>query len=66
LTGRDEALRLYAEEATLVANWVGAVTRREFFATDLNFAELTPPQALDPDYLEWVDLIESIVQAGPR
>jgi FkbM family methyltransferase len=66
LTGRDEALRLYAEEATLVANWVGAVTRREFFATDLNFVELTPPQALDSDYLEWVDLIESIVQAGPR
>lgn len=49
-----------------IPNWLGVVTRREYFAENLRFVALTPPAPVDSEYFEWIDLVESVVQAGPE
>lgn len=49
-----------------IPNWLGVTTQREFFSEGLNFVALTPPPPVDSEYFEWTDLLESVVEAGPK
>ncbi len=55
----------FAEGRGPIPNWVGVTTRRDFFSRDLPFVEITPP-APDPQYLEWVDVLEAVIRASDR
>lgn len=46
-------------------NWVGALTRREFFDDDLLFVRVTPPLP-DPEIFEWIDMLEAVMGARGR
>lgn len=45
-----------------IPNWVGAMTRREFFEPSLGFVELQPPPQ-DAHAYEWADLLEAVMAA---
>jgi FkbM family methyltransferase len=47
----------------VLPNWIGASTRREFFTDDLRFVTVTPPPP-DPEYFEWIDILESVIGAS--
>jgi FkbM family methyltransferase len=44
-------------------NWIGAMTRREFFADDLQFVAVSLPP-FDTEYFEWIDVLEAVVAAS--
>jgi FkbM family methyltransferase len=47
---------------TSLPNWVGVLTRREFFDEDLRFVTVSPPLP-DPEIFEWIDVLEAVTRA---
>lgn len=66
MSNRADAFDQFARGIGPIPNWLGVVTRREFFDENLNFVALTPPAPRDSEYFEWLDLIETVVAAGPQ
>ena len=55
----------FQRQADPVANWIGVTTRRTFFTEELEFVPVANPP-IDPEYFEWIDLLESVVGATER
>jgi FkbM family methyltransferase len=64
VTAHHDVFTRYAAGADRIPNWIGVTTRRQFFTADLNFVSSTPPAPVDSEYFEWIDLLESVVDAG--
>lgn len=61
----DDVFARFVGGCRTLPNWIGALTRREFFVEDLGFVTVTPPPP-DPVMLEWVDLLEAVMGAEGR
>jgi FkbM family methyltransferase len=55
----------FVAECRSLPNWVGVLTRREFFDEDLRFVTVSPPPP-DAEIFEWIDLLEAVTQARGR
>ena len=64
MRAHHDVFERFAAGSGPIPNWLGAVTRRDFFVKELNFVSLTPPLPVDSEYFEWIDLLESVVAAG--
>jgi FkbM family methyltransferase len=66
VSGQHQVFEIFEAGSGPIPNWLGVVTRREFFDDTLNFVAMTPPAPVDSEYFEWIDLLESVVRAGPE
>jgi FkbM family methyltransferase len=60
-----EVFARFVDGARALPNWIGVLTRREFFTEDLRFVTVTPPPA-DAELFEWIDLLEAVTGAAGR
>jgi FkbM family methyltransferase len=61
----DDVFARFVRGCRALPNWVGVLTRREFFVEDLGFVTVTPP-APDTEVFEWVDLLNAVMGAEHR
>jgi FkbM family methyltransferase len=64
-SSEPDVFRRFVLGCQVLPNWIGVLTRREFFTEDLRFVAVTPPPA-DPELFEWVDVLEAVTHAAGR
>jgi FkbM family methyltransferase len=62
---QHEVFSRFVGGCSLLPNWVGTLTRREFFEDDLRFVTVSPPSP-DPEIFEWIDVLEAVTSARGR
>lgn len=65
MTGADHhaAFSRFIDGCRALPNWIGVLTRREFFVEDLRFVTVIPPPP-DAELFEWIDVLEAVTRSS--